>query len=283
MTRFTEIMHNISGALMLIGQTVFSAFGTIVILALVLYVEIQRVAHGAMLFETSSDLAYLGAFVLVMMLLTLEFVTHYIEAKHDYHEPRRTHISLRLLGRWLVYFIGCGKHWQERKKSPAHSIKTYSRLLTFTILSLALAGSMTETLASVEGNWMQGLQAIVLQSTLLELAEWVSGFFFALALVVGSQRLTAYVAQRASETYLESKNQHIPAKLESAISIWDEPQPDDEDTEPMPVPDDNLLASDYFTVECECGWSREYETEDSARRGLNAHQQRCDVYQASAS
>ena len=72
MQRFTETTHNLSGAIMLTGQTLISAFFVIVILVLVLIVEIQRVAHGILLFEQSENLAYLGAFVLVMMLLTLE-------------------------------------------------------------------------------------------------------------------------------------------------------------------------------------------------------------------
>ncbi|MEO1644642.1 MAG: hypothetical protein AAFR67_05610 [Chloroflexota bacterium] len=200
MKGFTEAMHNLSGAIMLIGQTLISAFFVIIILVLVLIVEIQRVAHGIEIFESSPALAYGGAFVLVLMLLTLEFVTHYMESKYGYESERRTDFSLRIWLRNFKYWLGLGKKWEQRHKSPAHSIKVYSRLLTVTILVLALAGSMRDAISEVEGNWVEGIQSIAVESTLAEIVEWSGGLLFALALVVGAQRLTAYIAQRASET-----------------------------------------------------------------------------------
>ena len=34
-----------------------------------------------------------------------------------------------------------------------------------------------------------------------------------------------------------------------------------------------------FSAECDCGWQRDYDNQDSATRGLNAHQQKCSIYQ----
>lgn len=292
MTRFTEMMHNISGAMMLGGQTLISAFFVIVILILVLFVEIQRVAHGIELFEKSTKLAYLGAFVLVMMLLTLEFVIHYIESKTGYHQQRKRDFSFRLMWQWLVYVSGFGDTWQERLKSPAQSIKTYSRLLTMTILALALGGSMSEALASVSGNWIQGLQTIALESSLLEIVEWTGGLLFALALVIGAQRLTAYVAQRAAETLSQSSDgQSIDdtEAIEADYAVTVDLPANDQQALPfieatkmiqnvsanplLPTVDLGHIAS------CpDCGWtSTPKDTEANANRALSMHQRKCEV------
>lgn len=45
--------------------------------------------------------------------------------------------------------------------------------------------------------------------------------------------------------------------------------------------DVNLLQAEnpVFTVQCACGWQRDYDNLDSSTRGLNAHQQKCNIYQ----
>lgn len=296
MSRFTELMHNLSGAIMLFGQTLISAFFVVIILCLVLFVEIQRVAHGIQLFEQSPKSAYTGAFVLVMMLLTLEFVIHYIESKSDYHQERKSDFSLRHFGQWFLYFIGYqdkdkGITWQARLKSPAQAIKSYSRLLTMTILALALGGSMSDALANVSGNWMQGLQTILLESSLLEIVEWSGGLLFALALVVGAQRLTAYVAQRASETLLSNDNQgdiEIQADYEKEKRDYSEDEHVDReiniftlDDTSEALPFDGVEFHEEHTASCEfCSWTKNgYDSEVNARRGLSMHQRSCELYQ----
>lgn len=299
MTRFTEMMHNTSGALMLGGQTLISAFFVIVILILVLAVEIQRVAHGILLFEKSTNLAYLGAFVLVMMLLTLEFVIHYVESKTGYHQDRKSDFSLRLFARWLGYFLGGGNEWTAHLKSPAHSIKSYSRLLTLTILALALGGSMSDTLATVQGNWMSGIQTIALESSLLEIVEWSGGLLFALALVIGAQRLTAYVAQRAAE-YGKQSSGEVDVQVVEPLSN-DLPVTVDlpgEDYKPLlpEIPQENFENDSAFNksvlaelimesrdlgivAQCDaCGWkSTPKDSEVNANRALAMHQRSCEA------
>lgn len=275
MQEFTELMHNLSGALMLFGQTLISAFFVIVILGLVLFVEIQRVAHGIQLFEASEQLAYLGAFVLVMMLLTLEFVVHYVETKHGYHDDLKTNFSLRLFGQWLQYVIGWGDEWEARHKSPAHEIKSYSNLLIATILALAVAGSMSSAISEIDGNWMQGVQAIATQSTLAELIEWIGGLLFALALVVGTQRLTSYVAQRASETLVSSDKPKQTIKHDIGINQQDIAIVSiNPDMASWIVDPDSL-----HDITCpDCGKEfTGYDTERKAQLALQAHKRHCDV------
>lgn len=275
MKEFTAFMHNLSGALMLFGQTMISAFFVIVILSLVLVVEIQRVAHGIALFEVSEQSAYLGAFVLVMMLLTLEFVIHYVETKQGYHQEQKKQFSLRLFARWMKYFIGASDDWSERLKSPAQAIKSYSRLLTITILALALGGSMADTISAVDGNWMQGMRAIALDSSLLEIVRWSGGLLFALALVIGAQRLTAYVAQRASETLAGSNGGKHDYKHDfgtqgqelAIVSI--EPE-----LEFMP-----FMPDEKHEVSCDvCDWKGSgYKSGRRAELALQAHKRHCEL------
>lgn len=292
MTRFTETMHNISGGLMLFGQTMISAFFVIVILCLVLFVEIQRVAHGIQLFELSTELAYFGAFVVVMMLLTLEFVIHYVESKNGYHQERKSDFSLRLLWQWLFYFLGVGDSWQARLKSPAQSIKSYSRLLTVTILALALGGSMKEAISKVQGNWIQGLQTIALESSLLEIVEWSGGLLFALALVIGAQRLTAYVAQRASETLVndsDTRSTEYATEIETVYPVTVDLPANNQQALPFAeienfsviVPDVTLQPMadlGHIAVCDDCGWtSSPKDSEVNANRSLAMHRRNCEA------
>lgn len=280
MQQFTETTHNLSGAIMLTGQTLISAFFVIVILVLVLIVEIQRVAHGILLFEQSENLAYLGAFVLVMMLLTLEFVVHYVEAKNDYHEELQTENSFRVWWESVAYFWGWRKDWKPRHKSPAQSIKSYSRLLTSTILALAVAGSMSGAISQVDGNWISGLEQIALQSTLAEIIQWTGGLLFALALVIGTQRLTAYVAQRASETLLEaSSNVSIDKYVDTTINMKSSINHQElDDTQPLIVTNvyddaDLLQQEENHAISCpHCEWSNDgYSSERYANQALKMH------------
>ena len=264
MNKFTDFAHFLSGALMVIGQTLIAAFGVIIILIFVVYVEIQRVADGVALFEENG--AYLGAAVLVLLLLTLEFIVHYVETKNGYEHEQQNEWSIRLFWRWLSYFFGWSSDWTPRALSPAQQIKTYSRLLTVTILALALGGSMESTIAGVDGNWMQGLQSIAFESSLEEIVEWVAGVLFALTLVIGSQRITAYVAQRASETLEHGvKQKPIHETIINHQNITDMPF--------MPI----VIVDNISTCDA-CGWQSENKaTQDSAARALRAHKIHCEV------
>jgi len=52
--------------------------------------------------------------------------------------------------------------------------------------------------------------------------------------------------------------------------------------EPITLPEYtiNLLEAEHprFTAVCECGWSKDYDNADSERRGLAAHQQKCNYF-----
>ncbi|MEM9955673.1 MAG: hypothetical protein AAF846_28995 [Chloroflexota bacterium] len=227
---------------MVIGQTIIAAFGVIVILIFVVIVEIQRVAHGVELFESNG--AYTGAAVLVLLLLTLEFIIHYVETKEGYHREIQTAFSLRQVREWWKYFFGFGQHYAPQHLSPAERIKSYSRLLAITILALALGGSMDNAISQVDATWTQGLQTILFQSTLAEMVEWIAGVLFALTLVIGSQRITAYVAQRAAETLHNDETeagQEITIPNEQDVSTVMQ----DEDTQPLALSTHDIIIAEW--------------------------------------
>jgi|GEM_PF-6204438 len=276
MTRFTEMMHNVSGALMLGGQTLIAAFFVVVILILILVVDIQRVSHGIALFEDGKWLTIGGGFVLIMALMTLEFVAHYIEAKYNYHKPAKKHLSWRLIVEWWDYFSGQNDSWKAREKTPALHIRKYAGTLKIAILMLALAGSMADEISTLPGNWIDGFVDIGTQSSLLDMVRYTTSLLYTYVLVSGAELLTAYVANRAAEYGKQAVSgdtntvQEVAelSEHQSIVSVMD--------IEPA-SPD--LLNAEYHRVECICGWSKEYDNANSSAKGLKAHQQSCKIYQ----
>lgn len=183
-------------------QAAFTTYGVGVILALVAVVEVFRVAHGIELFEVSTILAYAGAFTLVLLNLTTEFIITYVEAKTGYEQPTRSDFSFVTVWRRLRYVVGSvpdGERWQAKEKSPAHTYKSFVRLLTVGILFLAVAGSMKGAIEQATGTWYDALWLILTQSSLLDMMVWVSGLVFAIIVVLGAQHLTRYIAHKAGE------------------------------------------------------------------------------------
>lgn len=173
-----------------------------VVLALALYVEAQRVTHGLQLFEASHELAVLGAWLLVIANLLLELIIHWKNQQAAYVPDRKAKRSLRIMWRDVRYFLGLDSQsndWTEQHHGPAHRYETVLSVVTWTILLLAVAGSMTAVLDGQAGNWLAGFLSIFTESTLLEMVTWGAGLLFALTVVKVSQSLTSYVAARSVE------------------------------------------------------------------------------------
>lgn len=192
---FQSVAHGISGALMVSLQTLIAAFGVLFILACVVIVEIDRVRYGVALFDPHQPL--LGAIVVVLMNVVLEFVVFYVEHRAGYKHQIAYEFSLRGVLKRLAYIVGIDS--TPRPKSPAHAFKSFGKLLTVGILVIALMGSMQTIISTSKGSWYEALQSIVTQSSLQDFSVWLSGLLFAFLTVIGTQRYTSYVARRASE------------------------------------------------------------------------------------
>lgn len=197
--RLLQFVLSVGETLLTFSQTLIVSLGVPLVLVLLLVVEHQRVVHGIALFEADYALASFAAGALVLLNLVLEFQIHHIEHKAGYHEERAPKWSLRIWATNMLYTLGIGEAWKTQYQSPAARYKKLLNLVTFSILALALVGSMRSVIQDIEGTWFNGLISIVTESTLLQLMTWLGGLLFALAAVLSAQGLSRYVAIRCVE------------------------------------------------------------------------------------
>lgn len=198
-----ELINGAGNILLTLSQTLIVSLGIPIVLVLLLIVEQQRVVHGIELFEPDSALASFAATSLVLLNLVIEFQIHFIEQQAKYEERRDKRFSLRLWVQNVAYTVGLGKQWQPRELSPASRYRQLLRIVTFSILSLALAGSMRTIILSTNGTWFQALRYILTESNLSLITTWIGGLLFAIAAVTAAQSLSRYVAIRCVEILKE--------------------------------------------------------------------------------
>jgi hypothetical protein len=207
--------------LLTFSQTVIVNLGVPIALVMLLIVEHQRVVHGILLFETDETLASFAAAVLVLLNLILEFLIHYLEHKAGYEAERSTRFSLRIAAINFRYWIGWDKKWQERQLSPAERYRRLLHLVTFSILALALAGSMKAVIQQQPGAWYTAIVQIITQSSLSMMLTWLGGLLFAGAAVIGAQGLARYIAVKCVEiiSRQQSVSEPFAAALEQAGAV----------------------------------------------------------------
>jgi hypothetical protein len=211
LTFYPPILSGLLGAgevLITFTQTLIIAFGVPLVLVLLLIVEQQRVVHGILLFESDVGLASFAAWALVLLNLTLEFTIEYIESRTGYTASVPTRPSLRIWAHHAAYAVGLGRNWRIQNLSPAARYKNLLRLVTFTILALALAGSMRGVIEQVVGTWHEALVHILTGSSLSLMLTWTGGLLFAAAAVLAAQGLSRYVAVRCAEIAAKMQSSH---------------------------------------------------------------------------
>ncbi len=252
--RFLAFLVGVGETVLTLAQTIIVSFGVPLVLVLLMVVEQQRVTHGIALFETDPALAGIAASALVILNLVLEFAVHFIEHRAGYRATPVNRFSLRIAARGIAYLLGIGgKRWQAVALSPAHRYKRLLRIVTASILALALAGSMRSVIASQPGAWHVAIVAILRDSSLSLITTWVSGLLFATAAVLSAQGLSGYVAIRCAEIVAAMtaanasaadaeqaalaaiEQQYIAAKVASAATVVDRP-PLPENADPAPIP-----------------------------------------------
>ncbi|MEP7284324.1 MAG: hypothetical protein ABI947_00990 [Chloroflexota bacterium] len=219
--KFLQTLLGVGDVLITATQTVLIAFGVPLLLLMLLIVEQQRVYHGVMLFEVAQALAGFSAIVLVVANLVFELLISWKEHKAGWQEPPSYEFSFRLWARRLAYMFGNRDSWQPTPKSPALRFKVVLRIITFTILVLALAGSMRNVIEGVQGDWYAAIIKVLTHSTLLEIVTWAGGLLFAVAAVLSAQALSQYVAQKVIEVVaaMQSSADDRPARLAEAAGL----------------------------------------------------------------
>lgn len=217
--RLLEFVISLGETLLTFAQTIIVSLGVPLVLVLLLIVEHQRVVHGIALFEHDYALASFAAAALVLLNLVLEFQVHYVEHSSGYHAERAQKWSLRIWLKNAAYTAGLGDDWTAQVHSPAHRYRVLLRLVTFSILSLALAGSMRSVIESTPGAWYEALITIITQSDLITILTWAGGLLFAAAAVLSAQGLSSYVAIRCVEiiSQMESRQQSTLDPHASAV------------------------------------------------------------------
>lgn len=204
--RLLDAMLGVGDVVLTFSKTVILAAGIPAALVGLLVVEHHRIVQGILLFDSNVTFAAIAAGVLVAVNLILEFQSHHIEHAEGWKQEAARRWSLRLWLQDVRYTLGYGDDWQARELSPAARYHRLLKLVTFTILSLALVGSMREVIQTVPGRWFDALLSIVTDSDLLRMGTWLSGLLFALAAVLTAQGLSRYVAIRCVEIIASMKS-----------------------------------------------------------------------------
>lgn len=213
--RLLDAMLGIGDVVLTFSKTVILAAGIPAALAGLLVVEHHRIVQGILLFDANYTFAAIAAAVLVAVNLILEFQSHHIEHTAGWKQEASRRWSLRLWLADLKYTMGIGQNWQAREMSPAARYHSLLKLVTFTILALALVGSMRDVIQTVPGRWFDALISIVTDSDLLRIGTWLSGLLFALAAVLTAQGLSRYVAIRCVEIIASMKERAASQKQAS--------------------------------------------------------------------
>jgi hypothetical protein len=219
--KFLQAVIGFGEVLITLTQTFLIAFGVPAVLLMLLIVEQQRVYHGVSLFELSPELAQFSAVALVSLNLILELLISYIEQRAEWKEPTKNAFSFKIMGQWIEYMIGRSDSWQARPKSPAIRFRTVLRIVTFSILTLALAGSMQAVIRGTTGNWLEAIRRVIEDSTLLEAATWAGGLMFAIAAVLSAQALSQYVAVKVVEivSIMQSNADDKPRRIAETAGV----------------------------------------------------------------
>lgn len=210
LNRILASLITLSDVLMVFMQTLIISFGTMILMALLLWVEQDAVSHGVAVYEAAPDKAAAAAAILVLFNFAVKFWEVYIEDKARdqrtrYRPDKQYAFSLRNLASSLLYFLGIGKGWKRRELSPATGFAHIRRVITVTMLCLAFIGRTHDAIQKVSVieeksiAWQQGLGLIFANSTLADITVWITALIFTFAAVIAAQRLTQYIAVRVVE------------------------------------------------------------------------------------
>ncbi len=216
--RVLDALLGVGDVVLTFAKTVILAAGIPAALVGLLIVEHHRIVQGILLFDANTTFAGIAGGVLVAVNLILEFQGHHIEHEAGWKQDAARRWSLRLWLDDLKYTLGYGEDWKARELSPAARYHSLLKLVTFTILALALVGSMRDVIQTVPGRWFDALVSIVTESDLLRMGTWLSGLLFALAAVLTAQGLSRYVAIRCVEIIASMKD-HATAQKPNLYTV----------------------------------------------------------------
>lgn len=271
--KFLTLLVNLSDIVLTIVRTLIVTFGVPVVLVLVMQVEQPRIAHGIEMFDDNKWLAGLAATVLVVLNTILEFLVVYIEDKESYHHPRKRVFSLLVLYEGIMYWLG---QREPRDRSPAVQYEWVLSIVTYSILFLALMGSMKEEMKEYDGEqWGSALGDIITKSDLSSIMTWVSSLIFAFTLVYAVQALSRYVAVHTTslikEMHNKASNVQTRRQEDAQRRITEYYDPETGDANVKRTSPTNYQAT---CPDCD-NFSNPYTSLQTAQSGLRSHKPYC--------
>lgn len=193
---------------------IISVFGLIALAAL----ETYRVALGVELFHQGSQAAsLLTAGILVACNIFVGFTIYQKEQEENLNHQKQAQASLRIWWQRLRYFIGWESNWQRQYKSSASGVKRFRAVVTFSLLILALTGSMKGIIEDTSGAWYEALYKIATESTLLQMSEWLNGLLTAIVAVMGTHVLTEFSFNQNQKALKEATKEANTSPLQKEI------------------------------------------------------------------
>lgn len=244
LSRTLAFLVTLGDVLMVFIQTVIVAFGTIIIMGFLLWVEQNAVSYGVATFEQDETKAAAAALVLVLFNFAVKFWEVYIDDKASdqrerYKPAKRYAPSLRTWLAGCVYWLGIGKvgkvgkQWQRKELPASASFASVRRVVTFAMLYMAFIGRTHDAInkVSISGetavSWQNGFTDLLTKSTLADIALWVSAIVFTFAAVIAAQQLTQYIAVRVLEIkrhMSKSKAVAVARAISKPVLAYDSPR-----------------------------------------------------------
>lgn len=215
-------------------------------LIFIMVVEQDRVRHGLLVISDENDtLASFAAWVVVILNVVFELMIVHQEKENGYRPSPSKRWSFRVVINNIRYAI-----WAPTLIDNPVS-QRYRRalgFLTFSILFLALLGSMGGAMEKAEGPWYSALVNIIAESTLVEFVSWMGGLMFAFTLVSSAQTLSNYIGENTSNTLDKIEQQ---AKVVRTMEAAKKERKNGRDPRISPMPNGKFVATcprckDYF-------------------------------------
>jgi len=238
---FLKGMHTFTSVVLTFFFNVFVSIG-VPVLGLVLgYLEYERLRYGVAIFEVHPALASFGAFGLVMLAATIEFlrVNYSASEGHDITKKNQKRLSLITLLTGVLRFLGVIKVFtviarlfgyyiedEDEYQSRLDKLTAFQGLIMVAYLLLAWAGSIfdyilqnPETYNNVA--WHEAFISLFVDGDLETVLTWSSSLAFALVAYVGLIKITEFIATRAmqSMSQIETTRQEIEEQEAGIVSL----------------------------------------------------------------
>lgn len=175
------------------------AFTIVIVLAgmvigsvLLILAEIAAVQKGFLTIDPV--FAPLYAVATVLFFVVVLFIREII-ARGASDEPAPV-FSLRYAVRWLIYFLGIRRNWTPEyraKRSLLLRVDSAITWLMYTIVLFGLLGRLSEKVSTLSGNWIDGIEHIIRESSFQDMIGYIGATVMTVALLLSTHFIIFFV------------------------------------------------------------------------------------------